>query len=224
MKDNGNVGIGTATPAAKLDVIGNIISQNGTSGGGSFHLGNISHGLTREVNYANDVTLYTGDGGINFATTQAPWGIPKSSDIKMRIMNNGNVGIGTTNPDAKLTVNGTVHAKEVKVDLNVPADYVFEKYYTGKSTLKEDYQMPTLAEIEAFTKANKHLPNLPSAKEIQEKGLNLGEMNNLLLQKIEELTLYTIEQDKQIKELQAQNQKLNDLQKRLEKLEQNSAQ
>lgn len=65
---------------------------------------------------------------------------------------NGNVGIGTTNPDEKLTVNGTIHAKEVKVTATIPADYVFQKYYTGKSDLKSDYIMPTLVEIEKFTK------------------------------------------------------------------------
>ncbi len=113
----------------------------------------------------------------------------------------GNVGMGTDSPDEKLTVKGKIHAEEVRVDLSVPADYVFEKYYTGESKLKADYTMPTLEEVEAFTKANNHLPNVPSAKQIQEEGLHLKEMTNLLLQKIEELTLYTIEQQKEIKAL-----------------------
>ena len=82
--------------------------------------------------------------------------------------------------------------------------YFFEKYYNGVSTLKEDYKMLTLKEVEAFTKENNHLPNIPSAKEIQESGLQLGEMTNLLLQKIEELTLYTIEQQKRIEQQQIQ--------------------
>ncbi|MEL6811203.1 MAG: polymer-forming cytoskeletal protein [Bacteroidota bacterium] len=115
----------------------------------------------------------------------------------------GNVGIGTLNPDAKLAVKGDIHCEEVRVDLNVPADYVFEKYYLGSSSLKEDYTMPTLEEVAKFTEENHHLPNIPSATEIQEKGLDVGEMTNLLLQKIEELTLYTIEQEKRIKELEA---------------------
>tara|TARA_R110000751_G_scaffold233903_2_gene334907 strand:+ start:100119 stop:101123 length:1005 start_codon:yes stop_codon:yes gene_type:complete len=115
---------------------------------------------------------------------------------------NGKVGIGTSNPDEKLTVKGKIHAEEVKVDLNVPPDYVFEKFYTGESTLKSDYQMPTLQEIEDFTKLNFHLPNVPSAEEIQKDGLKLSKMTAILLQKIEELTLYTIEQEKRIKILE----------------------
>ena len=122
---------------------------------------------------------------------------------RMFITPNGYVGIGTTIPDSELTVDGTVHCEEVLVDLNVDApDYVFEKYYTGVSELKEDYTMPTLEEVEAYTKENHHLPNVPSAKEIKEEGLHLKEMTNLLLQKIEELTLYTIEQEKRIKTLE----------------------
>ncbi len=110
----------------------------------------------------------------------------------------GKVGIGTMNPKHRLDVNGTIHAREVKVDLSHSADYVFEKYYTGSSTLKADYSMPTLEEVETFTKENNHLPNIPSAKEIKAEGLHLKEMTNLLLQKIEELTLYTIEQEKRL--------------------------
>ncbi|TYP99892.1 hypothetical protein C7447_101499 [Tenacibaculum adriaticum] len=121
---------------------------------------------------------------------------------RLRINYNGNVGIGSVNPDSKLTVKGKIHCEEVKVDLAVPADYVFEKYYIGSSSLKEDYKMPTLEEVEIFTKKNNHLPEMPSAKQIQEEGLHLKEMTNLLLQKIEELTLYTIEQEKRIKTLE----------------------
>ncbi|MEH6763751.1 MAG: polymer-forming cytoskeletal protein [Aequorivita antarctica] len=115
----------------------------------------------------------------------------------------GKIGIGTANPDEKLTVKGKIHAEEVKVDLSVPPDYVFEKFYTGESTLKSDYQMLTLQEIEDFTKLNYHLPNVPSAEEIQKDGLKLSEMTSILLQKIEELTLYTIEQEKRIKALES---------------------
>ncbi|MEQ9263613.1 MAG: hypothetical protein RLN81_00205 [Balneolaceae bacterium] len=111
---------------------------------------------------------------------------------------NGNIGIGTSNPDQALTVKGKIHSEEIIVDLNVPGpDYVFE----------EDYDLPTLSEIEAFIKANKHLPEIPSAKEMEANGISLGEMNMLLLKKIEELTLITIQQQKQINELIKRDEK-----------------
>jgi hypothetical protein len=128
---------------------------------------------------------------------------PNPGDIKlMTFKNTGYIGIGTQNPDQLLTVKGKIHSEEVIVDLSVPADYVFEKYYEGTSELKEDYKMPSLEEVEAFTKKNHHLPSVPSAATIQKEGLQLKEMTNLLLQKIEELTLYTIEQEKRIKALE----------------------
>ncbi len=103
-----------------------------------------------------------------------------------------NLGIGSANPDERLTVKGKVHAEEVKVDMNVPGpDYVFEK----------DYNLATLKEIESYIKKNKHLPEVPSAKEMEANGVLLLEMNMLLLKKIEELTLYVIDQQKQIDEL-----------------------
>ncbi len=129
----------------------------------------------------------------------------------------GNVGIGTTNPDAKLAVKGNIHANEVKVDLAVPADYVFQKYYSGSSTLNPSYQFRSLNEIKSFTEQHHHLPDLPSAKEIQENGLKLGEMNNLLLQKIEELTLHLIEQNEKISK---QDEKIDQLTKEINQLKQ----
>ena len=109
----------------------------------------------------------------------------------MRINVAGNVGIGTTNPDSKLTVKGDIHAEEVRVDLSVPGpDYVFE----------EDYDLPSLESIQQYVKENKHLPEVPAAKELEENGIDLGVMNMLLLRKVEELTLHLIEQDKINKE------------------------
>ena len=105
-----------------------------------------------------------------------------------------NVGIGTMNPDEKLTVKGKIHTQEVRVDMAgalVP-DYVFEN----------DYKLKTLPEVEEFIKENKHLPEIPSAKEIEKNGLMLAEINMALLKKMEEMTLYMIEQNKKIENLE----------------------
>lgn len=123
----------------------------------------------------------------------------------------------TESPDMKLTVKGKIHAEEVKIDLNVPApDYVF----------KSDYTLRSIEEVESFIKEHSHLPEIPSAKEFTENGVMQAEMDMNLLKKIEELTLYTIQQEKKIKKqaekiknLESLNKKFLDLQKRLEKLE-----
>ncbi|QLE02043.1 hypothetical protein HX109_10935 [Galbibacter sp. BG1] len=102
------------------------------------------------------------------------------------------VGIGTTEPDSKLTVKGKVHAQEVKLDLvgSVAPDYVF----------KEGYNLKSLEEVERHIKDKGHLPNIPSAREMEEEGIDMKEMNLKLLEKIEELTLYIIEQQNLIKQ------------------------
>lgn len=108
----------------------------------------------------------------------------------------GEVGIGTTNTNGyKLSVNGTIHTKEVVVDLAGWSDYVFA----------DDYKLAPLAEVEAHIKAEKHLPGVPSAREVSEKGVNIGQMQATLLAKVEELTLHMIAQEKRIQKLEAEN-------------------
>lgn len=125
---------------------------------------------------------------------------------------NGKIGIGTTNPDELLTVKGKIHTQEVIVDLNgaVAPDYVFESYFDGISKFNSSYRLLTLPEIETYIKEFHHLPNIPSAKEIEKNGLSLKEMNLLLLEKIEELTLYTIQQQKEIDLLKEKVSKLKE--------------
>ena len=120
--------------------------------------------------------------------------------FKNLIEKNGKIGIGTNAPDELLTVKGTIHTQEVKVDLDgaVAPDYVFEKYFTGFSESLPEYELISLEELEIFLKKNNHLPNVPSAAEMTNEGISLKEMNLLLLQKIEELTLYTLQQQKEI--------------------------
>lgn len=119
---------------------------------------------------------------------------------------NGKIGIGTNTPDEMLTVKGKIHTQEVLVDLNgaVAPDYVFERYYNGYSTLQSKYRMLDLKSLEVYLKENHHLPEIPSAAKLEEEGLELKKMNLLLLQKIEELTLYTLEQQEQIDVLKEQ--------------------
>ena len=112
----------------------------------------------------------------------------------------GKIGIGTTTPDELLTVKGKIHTQEVLVDLEgaVAPDYVFEHHFEGNSTLNPNYITLSLPEIETYVKQHHHLPGIPSAKELEENGLSLKEMNLLLLEKIEELTLFAIQQQKEI--------------------------
>lgn len=109
------------------------------------------------------------------------------------------IGIGTENTGSnKLSVNGTIRAKEIKVEATPWPDYVFNS----------SYQLPNLKDTEQFIRENKHLPEIPSATEVEKEGVNLGEMNAKLLKKIEELTLYLIEKDKQVDALEKRVGKL----------------
>ncbi len=111
----------------------------------------------------------------------------------------GKVGIGTTSPDYELTVKGKIHAEEVKIDLSVPApDYVFKK----------EYKLLSLEEVQAYINKNGHLPNIPSAEVMETEGVELGAMEMKLLEKIEELTLYILEQGKDVKMLKKEIKKL----------------
>jgi len=130
----------------------------------------------------------TGRGSyLSFYTTNAG---TTSMLERLRIDDNGNIGIGTSTPDNKLDVLGTIRANEVIVETGW-ADYVFQ----------DDYKLKPLSEVEAFIKENKHLPSLPSATKIQEKGAHVAELMTKMMEKIEELTLYSIEQKKEIDEL-----------------------
>ena len=133
-------------------------------------------------------------GDIKFETREV---YPQLAKIQMVIDKYGNVGIGTGNNalaiNEKLAVNGLIHTKEVKVDLQGWPDYVFNK----------EYYLPTLDEVEKQIKEKGHLANIPTAKEVEENGLLLGEINKKLLEKIEELTLYVIKINREVEMLKA---------------------
>lgn len=113
--------------------------------------------------------------------------------LAIKASSNGNVGIGTANPQDKLSVNGKIRAHEIRVTTAAAdwPDFVFE----------ENHPLMPLDELEHFVKNKKHLPNIVPAKTAAENGVALGELNRQLLQKIEEMTLYLIQQNKEIKKL-----------------------
>lgn len=228
---DGNVGIGTVTPGAKLDVNGNIrLNQNST-----LYFDNSNGSFIRQTNGgALDIDASTGAGNGNITLSPASTGslyLNYGSGNKIFFCNgaatpisvinsDGSMGLGTTDPHGyKLAVNGTIHSKQVIVDLIGWPDYVFKK----------DYKLMPLAQVKSYIDQNQHLPGLPTDKEVESKGLDVGEMNKLLTKKVEELTLYLIdlkaEKDKEKAALQAANQEqkeqLEKLSKRLEILEKN---
>jgi len=129
--------------------------------------------------------------GLAFVYGENAYHIATNSLKRLSVLGNGNVGIGTIVPREKLSVNGKIRAQEIKVEVTDWPDYVF----------KQEYQKMSLSQIDTFIKANGHLPEVPSAQKVEKEGVSLGEMNKILLKKIEELTLHLIEKDKQVEDL-----------------------
>ncbi|MHC0446745.1 hypothetical protein ACWA1F_15140 [Flavobacterium sp. 3-218] len=245
--EEGKVGIGNIVPSAKLEVTGNsavysdfanysgttvnnilpngkeptlVISEktSGTfvpaTGGQITYRGGLSFGRGGPGIYSVNFnpagsSLY---GDLRFQTTA--WnGSDYSNYDRMVITNQGYIGIGTSNPVYKLDVCGTIRAKEIKVDLQGGCDFVFEN----------DYKLMDLNKLENFVTQNKHLPEIAPAREMIENGLEMKEFQMKLLQKIEELTLYTIQQNKKLemqsKKSEKQEKELKALRTKIIKLE-----
>jgi len=220
---SGNVGIGTSSP--NVLGFGNnsrvlTLSASSTSGtavlefDGARDTDNQSVGFIPFVNYNNrilDLIVRRQDNGnsgsMTIRTNNGLGGLGSSNMVERFTINqNGNVGIGTTTPQSKLSVNGIITTQEVNITDVGWSDFVF----------REDYALKPLEEIEDYIRQNHHLPAIPSAEEVAENGIMLGEMDAKLLQKIEELTLYLIEMKKENQEIKAINQNLLE---RIEKLE-----
>jgi len=195
------VGIGTTTiPQAKLEV--------DAEGNPANLEGDITNGImvkgTDQVLYmgANSTSHVSYIQSVDYGTAVAPL---------LLNARGGNVGINTTTPQYPLDVYGTIRAKEVLVNLNGTADFVF----------KDNYNLKPIQEVYNYAKENKHLPDVPSEAEVVKNGMNMGEFQVKLLQKVEELTLYMAQQDKTIQaqqaQLQTQQDKIHELEEKINK-------
>ena len=116
----------------------------------------------------------------------------------------GQVGIGVDDPEYKLDVAGTVHANSIIADGNIRASEIIVSTTGADFVFADDYQLRPLSEVKTFIQENKHLPEIKSAQEMQENGVGINELQTQLLQKIEELTLYILQQEERIKALEAE--------------------
>lgn len=198
---NGYVGFNTNKPKQKIHVVDHNIL--------------ISHSSVRAPGVQNGAILFGdeaspdcthGAWGIEYVDSEnegyglnffKPWSTCNTNpgNYKLFLADNGNIGIGTNTPLAKLTVDGNICAKEVRVSLSGSPcwpDYVFA----------QDYELMKISDLKQFIQANSHLPGIPSASEVEENGVELGATTELLLQKIEEMTLYIFQLEERIQQLE----------------------
>lgn len=169
-----------------------LVANTGSSDGSGIELYGPESDRPGEMHLCSYGTNGKGIEFLNYDPAASTW------FRKMRIACNGQVSIGSVEPtgpfaDYKLGVDGTIVGKRVVVEIDNWADNVFES----------DYNLQPLSQVETFIQTNKHLPEIPSEAQVKKEGMNVGDMNALLLKKIEELTLYVIQQQKDIEALKA---------------------
>ncbi|BDU51690.1 hypothetical protein [Haliovirga abyssi] len=210
----GNVGIGTSNPRAKLDIQGKVLintdkvnvdifNVKGENGGQYFRVLNGDSGIgITDKDWTNTLIL---SNKKTYNEIYSNAGKP----ISIQSQKGGNVLIGTTSNknNYKLAVEGTIGAREIVVTQDKWYDNVFEK----------SYKLKPLEEVSNYVKENKHLPDIPSEKEVKSKGVSVGDMQAKLLQKVEELTLYVIELKKENEDLRKNQNKMKEKINKLEK-------
>ncbi|MFT3750368.1 MAG: hypothetical protein QM768_18780 [Agriterribacter sp.] len=203
-----NVGIGTNAPTERLHVVGNqLLDGNLTFATGAESIQFANPGATPApmmymftsgtVNTNRMVIAHSPSfptWGLQYADSGDQFDFLGAGSSRMTVnLSTGNIGIGVTAPVYKLEVCGTIRAKEVRVETGW-CDYVFEK----------DYKLRSIEELEKFVNDNKHLPGIAPASEVEREGLKVAEMNKAMMEKIEELSLYIIQLNKENKRLQAE--------------------